>query len=123
MPLDLTRPVLVATGDQAVNNYLRVAATMLVPQCDLEEAETSLVRAQERDRKYKGFHGTAEHRQRCELSYDKAAQTNTDAWRREQAADAAARQGDPDAYRLAVTEVEAMWTDYYARRATPIADR
>ncbi|WP_433235270.1 hypothetical protein ACQPYK_25055 [Streptosporangium sp. CA-135522] len=116
--VDRTRARLVSTPDQAVNNYLRVAATMLVPQRTLEEAEASLTRAQENDRKHGGFHGTAEQRQHCERSYDKASQANTDAWRHEQAADAAARQGDPRAYRLAVAEVEAMWIDHYARRAT-----
>ncbi|MDP9843353.1 hypothetical protein [Streptosporangium lutulentum] len=120
-----TRAKLVATPDQAVNNYLRIAATSaaLVPQRNLEDAETSLTRAQERDREHRGFNGTAEHRQRCERSYDKAKRAADLAWRIENAACDAARGSDPAKFELAANEVASMWRDYYARNAAPTADR
>lgn len=120
---DRTRSVLVATPDQAVNNYLRVARTGLVPQTTLEDAETSLTQAEKRDREHNGFHGTAEQRQRCEKRYDEAARAAGLADRIENAACDAAREGDPAKFALAVNEVSSMWRGFYDRRAAPTANR
>lgn len=109
------RDQLVATSDNTVDAYLLVARGMRHPQRTMEDAENHLVQAQESDAKHNGFHGTAEDRQRAEKRFDKAKQTLTIARHAEdQAARAAQLSALPRLFELAKTEVEALWSDFYA---------
>ncbi len=109
---------LVATGDKAVDDYLRIARSTMVPQRTLEDADDSLVRAQEQDTKHSGFRGTAEHRQRCERRYDEAKRALDHALRVENTACDAARGGDPAQFARAANEIATMWRNYYDRAAS-----
>ncbi|MEV4748966.1 hypothetical protein AB0K21_21530 [Streptosporangium sp. NPDC049248] len=119
MPLHFTRNELVATGDPAMNAYLQMARTMRVPQCTLEDAEDALTKAQERHRHQVGDRDSVEHLRRYVDSYARAKEDADDAWEREKVTYDTAREGDPHAYDLVCTEVEAMWNDFYLVRRTP----